>query len=80
MMNTKPEWKDAPEWAMWLAQDGYGAWGWYENKPTSLDDDYACWDIVDYDDLWQRPENTSWDEPFVENDDWDKTLEPRPEN
>lgn len=31
----KPEWKDAPEWANWLAQDLGGSWYWYEDKPTS---------------------------------------------
>lgn len=29
----KPDWKDAPEWAQWLAQDPCGDWFWYENKP-----------------------------------------------
>jgi hypothetical protein len=30
----KPEWKDAPEWANYLAMDGDGLWWWYENEPT----------------------------------------------
>lgn len=25
---NKPDWKDAPEWANWLAQDGEGQWIW----------------------------------------------------
>lgn len=29
----KPDWKDAPEWAQWLAMDKNGDWYWYENKP-----------------------------------------------
>lgn len=29
----KPEWKDAPEWANWLAQDGNGDWVWFEYEP-----------------------------------------------
>lgn len=33
---TKPDWKDAPEWAQWLAQDSSGAWYWYERKPFAL--------------------------------------------
>lgn len=32
----KPDWKDAPEWANWLAQDGNGAWWWYEDKPLTI--------------------------------------------
>ena len=29
----KPDWKDAPAWAKYLACDGDGAWWWYDNKP-----------------------------------------------
>lgn len=29
----KPDWKDAPDWANWLAQDQCGAWFWYAKKP-----------------------------------------------
>lgn len=29
----KPDWKDAPGWAKWLAMDGCGDWYWYEDKP-----------------------------------------------
>ena len=31
----KPGWKDAPEWANWLAMDASGAWYWYELQPSS---------------------------------------------
>lgn len=30
----KPDWKDAPEWANYLAQDECGAWWWYECEPS----------------------------------------------
>lgn len=30
---NKPNWKDAPDWANWLAQDYYGYWHWFEEKP-----------------------------------------------
>jgi len=30
----KPDWKNAPEWAEWLAQDLNGWWYWYEYKPS----------------------------------------------
>jgi hypothetical protein len=30
----KPEWKDAPEWAKFLAQDSDGTWYWYESQPV----------------------------------------------
>lgn len=29
----KPDWKDAPEWANWLAMDKNGEWFWYEDQP-----------------------------------------------
>lgn len=29
----KPDWKDAPEWANWLAMDMSGRWFWWEFKP-----------------------------------------------
>lgn len=29
----KPDWKDAPEWANWLAMDDNGSWNWYEHEP-----------------------------------------------
>lgn len=30
---NKPEWKDAPAWASYLAMDEDGIWWWYEQKP-----------------------------------------------
>ncbi len=33
-MNT-PDWKDAPEWANWLAMDADGRWFWYKDKPEA---------------------------------------------
>ncbi len=30
----KPDWKDAPEWARWLAMDDDGEWFWFESEPT----------------------------------------------
>lgn len=29
----KPDWKDAPEWADYLAMDGDGEWYWFEVEP-----------------------------------------------
>ena len=36
----KPDWKDAPEWANYLAMDEDGYWCWYLRKPIREDD---CW-------------------------------------
>lgn len=30
----KPDWKDAPEWARWLAMDADGDWFWFEDRPS----------------------------------------------
>ncbi len=32
----KPDWKSAPKWAKWLAQDANGIWYWYEEQPQVL--------------------------------------------
>ncbi len=29
----KPDWKDAPKWAKFLAMDSTGDWYWYEFEP-----------------------------------------------
>jgi len=29
----KPDWKDAPDWAQWLAIDELGEWWWFEFEP-----------------------------------------------
>lgn len=29
----KPDWKDAPEWAKYLAMDSDGEWNWHEFQP-----------------------------------------------
>ena len=29
----KPDWKDAPDWANWLAIDTCGYWTWFEKRP-----------------------------------------------
>ncbi|QRI46348.1 hypothetical protein [Xanthomonas phage X2] len=29
----KPDWKDAPEWARYLAMDLDGRWCWFEHEP-----------------------------------------------
>jgi len=36
----KPDWKDAPEWAKWLAMDEDGSWYWYEKEPYSGDGEW----------------------------------------
>jgi len=35
-LDGKPNWKDAPEWARYLAQDENGGWWWYGDSPKSV--------------------------------------------
>lgn len=76
-MNTKPDWANAPSWARYLAQDQYGAWGWYEKKPV-IDLDYGLWDIDDVSHKWVRPDDIDFEADFEENDGFAETLESRP--
>ena len=63
----KPEWKNAPEWAQWLAQDFNGAWVWYATKPITMENGF--W----YASKWAGdPIHTD------PNPDWRDTLEERP--
>jgi hypothetical protein len=71
----KPDWKDAPEWAQYVAMDEDGDWYWYELKPELLD---TCWlqsvsgqfDLVRFpfpewqDSLEERPGQTIVSEPI----------------
>ena len=66
----KPSWKDAPDWANWLAMDENGEWGWYE-YPLDI-----C------DDMWLTSEGrlayagrTEYDS---DRPDWIDSLEQRP--
>lgn len=71
----KPDWKDAPDWAMWLAQDNDGRWFWWGEKPVVTGG---------HEDFWM-PEDPNPDAKFCRSGkdgkppiDWTKTLEPRP--
>ena len=64
----KPDWKDAPEWAMWLAQDVGGDWFWYDLEPIGS---------AGY---WNAPGEYEliYTSNPVYNPDWHNTLEARP--
>jgi len=70
-VNTnKPDWKYAPEWANWLAQDSTGEWRWYQNAPSS-----GLW-------YWTCHTGSSCRSDYVSeggpNPNWLETLERRP--
>lgn len=68
----KPDWKDAPEWAQWLAQDSSGSWGWYQKKPVIRSEGTFVWDIESTGDNWVCP---CFEKPNIK---WAETLERRP--
>ena len=73
---SKPDWKDAPEWAMWLAQDADGLYCWFFNKPYEGE---ACW-MPDISGGF-NPHGDTYDTvhgDFAKNPRWKKSLESRP--
>jgi hypothetical protein len=67
---SKPNWSDAPFWAMWLACDEDGEWYWFKSEPAPLDG--GVWDTNSGSTLFAGIA----DEIIVEN--WRETLEKRP--
>lgn len=70
---SKPEWRDSPDTANWLAKDASGEWCWFVNKPYD-----GCYHWM------PSPEPVDGDSFFdaglhLNNDDeWTESLEPRP--
>lgn len=61
----KPDWKDAPEWAKYLAMDSDESWWWHEFNPHMK---RKCWS--------GHKSKTALASPA--NDKWKYTKEPRP--
>lgn len=69
-MRGKPDWKDAPDWAQWLAQDSDGVWYFYASEiPPSTADSYFT---VDEQHNARSAKGSCLG-------DWRNTLERRPE-
>jgi len=62
-----PDWKDAPEWANYVAMDYDRRWYWYENDPTPNIDFWVWNENVG------RKENYFQAFPF-----WGDSLQSRP--
>ena len=89
-LQNKPSWKDAPEWAEWLHQDGEGEWTFSQGKPTPYD---GLWlgepckrslrakagEVLGdcRDTLEKRPEQAEF-EPFVSVEDAATAKQPAP--
>ena len=65
IIEMKPDWKDAPEWADHLAQDFHGQWHWFRGGPKP---DGQYWLASKY--YNQRA--------FKPNPNWKETIETRP--
>lgn len=65
-MRFKPDWKDAPEWANYVAMDDDGSWWWFEKEPSY--EQYGEW------------VTTRKSEQVVTGLDGSTTLEARPVN
>jgi len=61
----KPDWKDAPKWAQWLAQDDCGDWWWFANRPRPIST------------IWYSPQFSEMHREPCDGD-WRETLEKRP--
>ena len=72
-MSNKPDWKDAPDCAKYLAQDSDGDWYWWTGKPKVINN-FRYW----------MPDDVEQDIPAalaverMEVLSWKETLEPRP--
>lgn len=73
---NKPDWKCAPEWANWIAQDQCSEsigldhfWVWFENRPTKM---LNGWIDMTPGGKWKQTSVVATDEQ------WKKTLEARP--
>lgn len=71
--NSHPRWKDAPDWANYLAQDGDGSWYWYEHPIYAHEDDDAWYEQKGFD---GRIDDAG--EDAERNPDWRNTRHARP--
>lgn len=70
---SKPNWKDARNWAGWLAQDGDGEWCFFEFEPFKHPNTSN--------EVWIEPTDAGRFEMGFSDDPnplWHETLEKRP--
>lgn len=67
---NKPSWRDAPEWAMWLCQNDYGAWFWCESEQERCEEGWKCVNSL------LRVNGSIIGDPL----DWTNSLEKRPQS
>ena len=62
-MMCKPLWKDAPDWANFMAQDRDGCWCWFEKCPKLITT------------MWRNPHGKY---ATIDVDNWEDSLQERP--
>lgn len=72
----KPKWKDAPNWANWLACDSNGEWSWYEFEPYTAFSN-SSYDSVGYWNVYGGKHMLASYSDY--NIEWEYSLEERPE-
>jgi hypothetical protein len=65
---SKPDWKDAPEWANYLAMDSDGLWAWHEKKPFT----------ASYTNVWMSRDYGKVEVAYKPDCTWQGSLEERP--
>lgn len=68
MLTNTPDWRTAPQWACYMAQDLNGGWWWYECRPTPSPS--GGWMSSQPGSRIQRCETA--------NPDWRQTIQSRP--
>lgn len=71
----KPHWKDAPDWAEWLAMDSSGTWWWFEGEPHTS---FTCWMPRGDDRARQASGESTAGYVDCRSATWNNTLEQRP--
>lgn len=76
---NKPDWKDAPIWARFLAMNSDGDWRWWNDEPECYESDGIFDDKPT--DNWNYSESCSLPsaKDLFTYSDWKTTLEERPQ-
>jgi len=72
----KPQWKDAPDWANFMAQDENGRWFWYSERPLSRVDRW----IVSLSGRLKAVPVINWEDSLQERFPATKQTPPPPKN
>lgn len=67
----KPDWAEAPDWAMFLAQDEDGEWCWWNLEPALT---FSLWTQGEP----EQDYNFVTAGYYAPTANWKETLEPRP--